>query len=298
MKIILSYRRADSAGIAGRILDRFVAHFGADSVFMDIDNIPFGVDFREHIKSELGNSDIVLVIMGLRWFSDGGVRRIDNENDFVRIEVETALRRGIPVIPVLVDGATMPLLEDLPHSLHDLVFRNAAVVDPGRDFNMHVDRLIKSIIRSVETSRLRERAIEQPAATPSDAVAVEKSLADPLRSGSEVTFAAASHSENLETPSSQLRDAGVQNEQNGPRFVDPLIASPSARQLPVWTVAFSYCCLIITLFFAYRYVLTRHANHVASEMEAVFSESKIEILRAIIPPPPPLPPPEMLRKNP
>jgi hypothetical protein len=66
MKIILSYRRADSAGIAGRIFDRFVTHFGADGVFMDIDSIPFGIDFREQIKSELGNSDVVVVVMGLQ----------------------------------------------------------------------------------------------------------------------------------------------------------------------------------------------------------------------------------------
>jgi hypothetical protein len=114
MKIMLSYRRADSAAIAGRIFDRFVRHFGADGVFMDIDNIPFGIDFRERIKAELGSSDVIVVIMGLRWLSDGGLRRIDNENDLVRIEVETALHRRIPVIPVLVDGATMPPPKSCP----------------------------------------------------------------------------------------------------------------------------------------------------------------------------------------
>src|SRR5437588_8885827 len=108
--IVLSYRRADTPGIAGRIFDRLKAHYGPDGVFMDIDNIPFGIDFREHIKEALQQSDILVVVIGPRWMgvSEARETRINDETDFVRIEVETALQRPIPVIPVLVERAIMP----------------------------------------------------------------------------------------------------------------------------------------------------------------------------------------------
>jgi hypothetical protein len=103
-KIFLSYRRQDSAGITGRISDRLRVHFGNDAVFMDIDNIPFGVDFREHIAAEVGQCDVALAVIGPRWSGKTKAsRRIDDPKDFVRIEIESALQRGIPVIPVLID---------------------------------------------------------------------------------------------------------------------------------------------------------------------------------------------------
>ena len=134
--LIISYRRSDSDVIAGRIRDRLVNHFGDDSIFMDIDSIPFGLDFREHIKKALLQIDILLAIIGPNWL--GGhdkSARIFDETDPVRIEVETALQRNIPVILILVGGAVMPKPSELPDSLKDLAFRNAAFVDGGRDFH-------------------------------------------------------------------------------------------------------------------------------------------------------------------
>jgi hypothetical protein len=288
MKIILSYRRTDSAGIAGRIFDRFVGHFGADGVFMDIDNIPFGIDYREHIKTELENSDVVLVIMGLRWLNDGGVRRIDSEKDLVRIEIETALARGIPVIPVLVDGATMPLLEELPDSLRDLVFRNAATVDSGRDFNMHIDRLIRSISRLVEKSGVRERAIEGSAATPNAAAAAQDSVADPVQPhGSEAAIAPAGRVSNFEAASSSHLPHSYGDQTERPRSSDQVLTIRSARQVPVWIVAVAGCALTTSVWLTYRYVLTGRVDHAASEMASIFPGDKIEIKRKIIAPPPP-----------
>jgi TPM domain/TIR domain len=146
-KIIVSYRRSDSQAIAGRIFDRLSHRYGEDSVFMDIDNIPFGIDFRTHIKTALAQSDIVVAIIGPRWAgaTADGPRRIDEESDPVRVEVESALRSGVPVLPVLVDGATMPSEKQLPEGLKDLAFINAAPVDIGRDFRQHMDRLVRSI---------------------------------------------------------------------------------------------------------------------------------------------------------
>jgi len=145
-KIFLSYRRQDSIGVAGRIYDRLRAHFGSDAVFMDIDSIPFGEDVQAHIDAAVGQCDVVLAVIGTKW---AGVtdahRRLDDPKDFVRIELESALHRNLPVIPILIDQATMPSEADLPPSLARLAVRNAIDVDQGRDFHPHVDRLIKGI---------------------------------------------------------------------------------------------------------------------------------------------------------
>ena len=145
--IIVSYRRDDTGSIAGRIFDQLVGHFGADQVFMDIDSIPFGLDFREHIQETLKHCDVLLAIVGRNWAAPdqkGGLR-INDENDWVRIEVEAALAKKIPVIPVLIDGADLPSPASLPEGLRNLVFRQAAPVDSGRDFHPHMDRLIKAM---------------------------------------------------------------------------------------------------------------------------------------------------------
>jgi formylglycine-generating enzyme required for sulfatase activity len=146
-KIAISYRRADTEVIAGRIRDRLAARYGDDAVFMDIDNIPFGKDFRVHIREVIVQSDILLVIVGPRWLgaSRSRSRRIDDETDFVRLEVETALSNTVSIIPVLVGAARMPQPAQLPESLKNFVFLNAAPVDTGRDFHQHMERLIRGI---------------------------------------------------------------------------------------------------------------------------------------------------------
>jgi hypothetical protein len=146
-KILISYRRADSDAIAGRIRDRVAGYFGDDCVFMDIDSIPFGLDFRKQVQEALVKNDIVLAIIGPKWMGGtrGGSSRILSESDPVRVEIETALTRGIPVVPVLVGTATMPRASDLPEGLKDLPYLNAAEVSAGRDFNQHMERLLRSI---------------------------------------------------------------------------------------------------------------------------------------------------------
>src|SRR6516162_9551861 len=132
--------------MTGRIRDRLADRYGEDAVFMDIDNIPFGKDFRVHISEAIVQSDILLVIVGRGWLgARGGNRRIDDEADFVRLEVETALSNAIPIIPVLVGSARMPQPAQLPESLKNFAFLNAAPVDTGRDFHQHVERLIRGI---------------------------------------------------------------------------------------------------------------------------------------------------------
>ena len=149
-KIAISYRRSDTSAISGRIFDRLAAHYGKPSVFMDVDNIPIGIDFRAHIGATLRRTDVVLAIIGARWMGaqDGGEARIREESDPVRVEIETAFARGAPVIPVLVDGAKMPDAAALPQSLETFAFLNAAEVATGRDFDGHIGRLIAAIDRA------------------------------------------------------------------------------------------------------------------------------------------------------
>lgn len=146
-KLFVSYRRDDTVGLAGRIYDRLAAHFGRDAIFMDVDAIPFGVDFRKYLNDAVGRCDVLLAIIGKDWLSISreGKRRLDDPSDFVRIEIESALQRGIPVIPLLIEPATMPRDNELPEPLQDLAYRNAAEVDPGRDFHSHMDRLIRGV---------------------------------------------------------------------------------------------------------------------------------------------------------
>lgn len=146
-RIAISYRWEDSAAITGRIFDRLVAHYGVDCVFRDVDvYIPLGVDFREYIKTELARTDVMLVVIGQRWLGRRrGRRRIDDPADPARVEVETALASRMPVVPVLVDGGGMPNVDQLPDSLKDLVYRNGLEVNSGRDFDQHIERLIRNI---------------------------------------------------------------------------------------------------------------------------------------------------------
>jgi len=146
-KITISYRRADSQAMTGRIFDRLIARYGREAIFRDIDNIPAGTDFRQHINETLLKTGVLLAIVGPKWLgsSRGGVERINEESDPVRVEVETALRRRLPIIPVLIGNTRMPGSDLLPPSLKDFAFRNAVNIDTGRDFDHHMDRLFKSI---------------------------------------------------------------------------------------------------------------------------------------------------------
>src|ERR1700722_14799627 len=135
-KICISYRRSDSEGITGRIFDRLVAHYGKDSVFRDIDSVPAGTDFREHVRHVLTETNVLLAVVGPKWAGSrkGGQTRISDETDLVRIEVASALQSGTLVIPVLIGETKMPT-EQLPPALKDFAFRNALRLDPGVDFD-------------------------------------------------------------------------------------------------------------------------------------------------------------------
>jgi hypothetical protein len=176
-KIFISYRRQDSADVTGRLHDCLDAQFGRESVFMDIDSIPFSVDFRKRLNDSVQQTDVLLAVIGDHWldasFEKGpktGKRRLEDPDDYVRIEIESALSLGIPVVPVLVGRASMPSEADLPGSLRELAFRHGLQLRLGSSFNHDVDRLIlgiKEIIRHKQEVSGLPRASDVAADVPS-----------------------------------------------------------------------------------------------------------------------------------
>jgi hypothetical protein len=149
VRIFLSYRRDDASGHAGRLYDSLAARFGAENVFMDVDTIELGVDFAEVIAEAVASCDVLIALVGRRWLdavdAEGG-RRLDDPNDFVRLELEAALTRDVLVIPARVHGATQPTAQQLPDSLAPFARRQGTELrDAGwRD---DVRRLIERLER-------------------------------------------------------------------------------------------------------------------------------------------------------
>lgn len=149
--IFISYRRDDSEGEAGRLFDDLVRSFDENSVFMDVSGINPGADFRKAIDDNVAGCGVLLAVIGPGWSSiksSTGGRRLDDPNDFVRLEIASALARNIAVIPVLVHDAKMPRPEDLPDNLKDLAFRNSVEITHAR-WNSDVQLLTKALTRYV-----------------------------------------------------------------------------------------------------------------------------------------------------
>ena len=126
--VVISYRRQDSLKYTERLYDRIRVEFGEGNVFRDLDSISFGTDFRETIDKVLSNASVLLAVIGPDWVDARdarGNRRLDNPFDFVRVEIARALVRKVRVIPVLVGGASMPTLEEVPEELRPLLPRQA-----------------------------------------------------------------------------------------------------------------------------------------------------------------------------
>ncbi len=126
--IFISYRREDASGHAGRLYDRLCERFGKNRLFMDVDTLELGLDFVEGIEHAIGSAGVLLAVIGRSWIrveDEHGKRRLDDPNDFVRLEIAGALERNIRVIPVLVQGANMPTKEELPDPLKNLTRRTA-----------------------------------------------------------------------------------------------------------------------------------------------------------------------------
>lgn len=161
-KIFISYRVQDTAGETGRLVDALKQHFTDDQIFMDIENLEPGADFSVAIENSLDTCDVFLAIIGPHWVGDrdGQSLRINEANDWVRMEVSTALRRNIRVVPVLVDGGTLPKPEQLPPDLQSLLRRQTFEISNKR-WRYDTDQLIDFLIKSMGIPPLKA----QPAAS-------------------------------------------------------------------------------------------------------------------------------------
>jgi hypothetical protein len=162
-QIFISYRREDSSAWAGRLSDRLSSHFPSNQIFMDVDTIEPGMDFVEAIEESVGSCDVLIAVIGTRWLNSSnpaGKRRLEIPEDSVRVEVSTALKRGIRVIPVLVEGATMPDAADLPDELKALARRNALKLSHDR-FRTESELLAATVGRVLENAEARRREQEE-----------------------------------------------------------------------------------------------------------------------------------------
>lgn len=153
--IVISYRRNDTTKWIARILfERIQIHFGEGSAFIDVDSVPIGKDFRQHLRSTLEKCDVLLALVGPNWREKDqtGKDRLSDDTDWVRAEIRTALQRNIFVVPVLVEGARMPKVEELPPDLHDFAYRHATTLD-SENYEKQVSRLFQSLDKQLSPPR-------------------------------------------------------------------------------------------------------------------------------------------------
>ncbi|AWV97695.1 toll/interleukin-1 receptor domain-containing protein [Arcticibacterium luteifluviistationis] len=155
-KIFISYRRNDSHSITGRIVDRLKDHFKTEEVFMDVEKIPPGVNFLDFTNQRLQGSEVVIPIIGTSWAKTLKDRESESD-DFVRIEIEEAIKHRMPIIPVLVEGATMPKADDLPASIKQIVYHNSLQVRPDPDFEADTNKLIDFLKETVSLDALKPK---------------------------------------------------------------------------------------------------------------------------------------------
>jgi TIR domain len=156
-RIFISCRRQETAWHAWRLYDVLAEHFRAEQVFKDVDNIEPGDDFVERITATVESGDVLLALIGPQWLTitnDRGLRRLDDPEDYVRLEIETALTREIPVIPILVDEAKMPGADELPATLAALVDRPAVEINP---LTFDTKRLIATVSKALDLELARRQ---------------------------------------------------------------------------------------------------------------------------------------------
>jgi Flp pilus assembly protein TadD len=154
-RIFLSYRREETAFSAGWLYDRLAQRYGGDQVFKDVDSVQLGDDFVEVITEAVGSCDVLLAVIGDQWLTITGEderRRLDDPDDFVRLEIEAALSRNVRVIPILVRGARIPRADELPPGLRKLVRRHALELSPSR-FDFDTSKLLKVLDRTLAEVR-------------------------------------------------------------------------------------------------------------------------------------------------
>ena len=188
-QIFVSYRREDCPGTTGRLFDRLTRRFTRSRIFIDVDSIEPGEDFLKNVEEAVASCDVVIVVIGPRWllsFDREGKRRLDSPEDFVRLELVTALKRNIRVIPVLAEGASMPGYGDLPEELKPMAHRNAIELSHTR-FDADADRVAGAIERALEEAKAQREAAQQAGTTPASIERGETEHVRPERTKTEQT---------------------------------------------------------------------------------------------------------------
>jgi len=176
--VFLSYRRGDTQWAARGIHGRLSSEYGQDRVFRDLDGIPPGVRFRDYVHDAISKSDIFVLLIGRAWASmvdDEGRRRLELPRDPLRVEIETALEAGLPIIPVRVEGAPMPTERDLPPSILELLEFNATEISDSRwDFD------IARLVEAIDHLAADRREVVEPTVAPARPVPVRIEVQDGL----------------------------------------------------------------------------------------------------------------------
>ena len=159
-KVFICYRREDSAYPAHHIYGVLKDHYGSDCVVFDVDTIPLGADFREYLNDQVSRCDVLLAVIGDKW-AEMLKQRIEDADDFVRIEIQAALERQISVVPVLVGKASVPIAKNLPPEIERVAFKQAAEVRAGPDLQTHLDRLIRGLDRLFVEREAEESVTEK-----------------------------------------------------------------------------------------------------------------------------------------
>ena len=237
-RIFISYRREETAYPAGWLFDRLAQHFGPAQIFKDVDSIQLGDDFVQVINSAVGSCDVLLALIGDQWLTitdSNGRRRLDDPDDFVRLEIEAALKRNVRIIPILVDGASIPRVDELPAGLTGLVRRQALEVSPSR-FEYDTSRLLKVLDMTLaEVRKVRDDEAVTSAAphavenTQENEVPVAGTAADLLAGEDSTTTQPAAHPSDESTPATNK--ASVSDEGKPRNNVSDLGRSRTLRRL-------------------------------------------------------------------
>jgi TIR domain-containing protein len=170
-RIFINYRRGGDPGVAQALLSRLEQAFPPDQLFMDVDNIEPGLDFVQVLEEQVRSCDVVLAVIGHDWIDardPTGARRLDNPEDFVRVEILSALSQNKRVIPVLVGDTQMPRSDELPEAMKPLARRHAVRLTHER-FRADTEGLIKALRRALEDAddarkaQTRQAEPEKPA---------------------------------------------------------------------------------------------------------------------------------------
>ena len=211
--IFVSYRREDAAGEARALFSSLADQLGPGSAFMDVDNIALGRDFREALHERLNDCDVLLALVGKNWLDSKnrqGKPRLEDSNDFVRLEILAALKRNIPVTPVLLQDAEMPSADQLPEALRDFAYRNAFALSHAR-WESDVRELVRRLGLVRQVPAAVQAAVPAPPRVP--LVAAPAPTAMPLAASaaassapSRVTPFEASHNSKPDSSSPALPD--------------------------------------------------------------------------------------------